>query len=267
MADPKLRKLEPQIMKILNCLILLTATTVGLPSAMAQNVKPTNLPAPTVTTATAGIFTALQTHPLIGLGDHHRMAQELDFYAALVQDRRFAKDIGNVVEEFGDAAQQATIDRYVGGEDVPYDKLRKVWADTVGWIPTVVALGYMNFYAQVRAVNQELPPEQRIHVWLGDPPVDWSRIRAGSDFPEIPDRDRYAADLINSQILAKGKKALVIYGTYHFNGQGSLKELVERQRVDISLQRNQLSVVNRTEHAIRYRRHCILSRSIRRPAE
>jgi hypothetical protein len=216
-------------MKISHCLLLLTATAVGFPSVVAQNVKSTNLPAPTVVTATVGIFTAFQTHPLVGLGDHHRMAQELDFYAALVHDRRFAKDIGNVVVEFGDAAQQATIDRYVAGQDVPYDQLRKVWADTVGWIPTVTALGYMNFYAQVRAVNQGLPPEQRIHVWLGDPPVDWSKIRARSDFPEIPDRDRYAADLIDSQILAKGKKALVIYGTFHFYGQGSLKESVEQQ--------------------------------------
>lgn len=215
-------------MKILLCLLLLTATAVGFPYVVAQNVKSTSLPAPTVVTATVGIFTAFQTHPLVGLGDHHRMAQELDFYAALVHDRRFAKDIGNVVVEFGDAAQQTTIDRYVAGENVPYDQLRKVWADTVGWIPTVTALGYMNFYAQVRVVNQGLAPEQRIHVWLGDPPVDWSKIRARSDFPEIPDRDRYAADLIDSQILAKGKKALVIYGTYHFNGQGSLKELVEQ---------------------------------------
>src|ERR1700689_2899195 len=119
MADPKLRKLELQIMKILHCLILLTTRSLWLPSVMAQNVKSRNLPAPTVTTATAGIFTAFQTHALIGLGDHHRMAQELDFYAALVQDRRFAKDIGNVVVEFGDAAQQATIDRYVSGGDVP----------------------------------------------------------------------------------------------------------------------------------------------------
>ena len=37
---------------------------------------------------------------------------------------------------------------------------------TVGWIPTVTAMGYINFYAQVRAVNLGLSLEQRIHVWL-----------------------------------------------------------------------------------------------------
>jgi hypothetical protein len=80
-------------MKILHYLLLLTATAVGFPTLVAQNVKSTNLPAPTVVTATVGIFTAFQTHPLVGLGDHHRMAQELDFYAALLHDRRLAKDI------------------------------------------------------------------------------------------------------------------------------------------------------------------------------
>jgi hypothetical protein len=216
-------------LKIVRCLVLLTVTTVGPASAMIQNVESTTLPLPTVTTATAGVLTAFQTHPLVGLGDHHRMAQELDFYAALIHDPRFAKDVGNVVVEFGDAAQQQTIDRYLGGKDVGYEELRRVWADTVGWIPTVVALGYINFYAEVRAVNLELPPEQRIHVWLGDPPVDWSKIKNGSDLEHMPDRDLYAADLIDSQILTKGKKALVIFGTFHFYGQGSLKELVEQQ--------------------------------------
>ena len=75
---------------------------------------------------------------------------------------------------------QETIDRYVAGEDVPYERLRKVWADTVGWVPTVTALGYMNFYAEVRAVNLTLPPTQRIHVWLGDLPVDWSKVTTRS---------------------------------------------------------------------------------------
>jgi hypothetical protein len=211
------------------CFIVVFTMMSGRPAGtMAQDAKSQDLPSPTITTATLGILTAFQTHPLVGLGDHHRVAQELDFYAALIHDPRFSKEVGNVVVEFGDAAQQETIDRYVAGEDVSYEQLRRVWADTVGWIPTVVALGYINFYAEVRAVNLGLPPEQRIHVWLGDPPIDWSKIKTGSDLSQMPDRDRYVADLIDSRILAKKKKALVIYGTYHFYGQGSLKELVEQ---------------------------------------
>jgi hypothetical protein len=45
------------------------------------------------------------------------MAQEEDFYAALVRSPRFAAEVGNVVVEFGDAAQQGTLDRYLSGEE------------------------------------------------------------------------------------------------------------------------------------------------------
>lgn len=129
-----------------------------------------------------GIFKAFQDHPLVGIGDYHGLAQEEDFYASLIRDKRFAREIGNVVVEFGDAAQQETVDRYVSGEYVPYEQLRKVWSDTVGFIPTVTALGYLNFHAQVRAVNLGLPLDQRFHVWLGDPPIDWSIIKTQSEF-------------------------------------------------------------------------------------
>ena len=206
------------------------------PAAMAsQDANSPSPQAPVVTSAADGIFAAFQTHPLVGLCDNHGMAQEEDFFAALIRDKRFATDVGNVVVEFGDAAQQNTVDRYVSGEDVPYEQLRKVWSDTVGWIPTVAALGYINFYAQVREVNQGLPPEQRIHVWLGDPPVDWSRIQPKSDLSQVignlfKERDQYPADLIAAQILAKKKKALVIYGTIHFYGEKKLKALVEQRQ-------------------------------------
>lgn len=64
-----------------------------------------------------GIFEAFRTHPLVGLGETHRRAQEIDFYTALIRDPRFARDVGNVVVEFGGAAHQDIIDRYVAGED------------------------------------------------------------------------------------------------------------------------------------------------------
>jgi hypothetical protein len=219
------------ILKAANVFMLFTALAGSFtPAALvSQNATALSFPTPTVTSAINGIFTAFQTHALVGIGDYHRMAQEEDFYAALIRDPRFAKDVGNVVVEFGDAAQQGTVDRYVAGEDVPYDQLRKVWADTVGWIPTVIALGYINFFAQVRAVNLALPSTQRIHVWLGDPPVDWSKVETRTDLSGLANRDLYPAELIKTELLAKGKKALVIYGTFHFYGQNSLKRLVEER--------------------------------------
>ena len=169
----------------------------------------------------------------MGLGDDHAFAQEEDFYVSLITDPRFAKEVGNVVVEFGNASQQQTIDRYVNGEDIPYIKLRKAWGDTsyVGWFPTVTAMGYLNFYATVRAVNLKLPVEDHIHVWLGGKPIGWSTIRTKEDLSKVVGgpADRYAADLIEEQILEKSRKALIIYGTFHFYDKGSLAELL-RQR-------------------------------------
>jgi hypothetical protein len=174
-------------------------------------------PPPKVVDASDGIFAAFQTHSVVGLGEWHGLAQEMDFYAVLVRDPRFAKEVGNIVLETGDAAQQAVVDRYVNGETVPYRELRKVWSDTVGWFPTVQALGSINLYAVIRAVNHGLPPERRIKVWLGDPPIEWSQIKTFADFqPLSQQRDSYPAALIEREILAKGKKALVIYGVDHF---------------------------------------------------
>lgn len=190
---------------------------------------------PVATNAVDGILAAFQSRPLVGLGEWHGMAQELDFYSALIRDPRFAADVGNVVMESGNAAEQATVDRYVNGENVPYAQLRKVWADTAGFDPTQFFLGTINVYDTIRMANAKLPPEKRIKVWLADPPIDWSKVHAKAELDEIEaQRETYPASVINQQILDKGKKALVIYGTNHLsvftNGPqvSNLRALVEK---------------------------------------
>src|SRR6185312_12544569 len=73
-------------------------------------------PLPTVNPAVDGIMQAFQTHTLVAIGDDHGLAQEQDFYAALVRDPRFARQVGNVVVEFGDAVDQPILDRYLDGQ-------------------------------------------------------------------------------------------------------------------------------------------------------
>jgi len=171
---------------------------------------------PAAQPALDGIFSAFRSHALVGLGEHHRIQQELDFYSALVRDPRFAEDVGNVVVEFGAGAHQNIIDRYVNGEEVPYAELRKVWTDTVGWMPVVTGAGYPAFFAQVREVNKSLSPGKRIRVWLGEPIIDWSTISHTEWQALVRRRDDFAAALVEREILARGKKALIIYGGAHF---------------------------------------------------
>ena len=222
----------------------LTSTLAALLWA-APSVAPTgpSLAAePVVRPALDGIFAAFETHPLVGLGEHHDLSNEQAFHAAIVRDPRFAATVGNVVAEFGGSQHQAILDRYVTGEDVPYGELSKVWRNTVSADPTTTGIGYQSFFAQVRAVNTALPPDKRIHVLLSEPPIDWSAIHTKDEWERIADqRAPHIADFIVREILDRGKKALVIYGTGHFfsfpwpstmplppDGNVNFHEIVER---------------------------------------
>jgi hypothetical protein len=195
------------------CAVLAALAFVS-PTALSQAGEPVQKP------ALDGLFDAFTSHPVVGLADVHGDAESGAFYTTVLRDPRFAADVGNVVVEFGGAAQQAVLDRYVAGEDVPYEQLRRVWLDVVGWYPGVVETMYPTFFAQVRAVNLGLPPARRIRVWLGEPPIDWSQLRTRNDHMAYgAKRNEHPAELINREIMAKGKKALVIYGGGHFTRQ------------------------------------------------
>jgi len=173
-------------------------------------------PVPEVKTAVDGVLDLFKDRQVVALGDFHGLAQEEAFYCTLVRDPRFAEQVGNVVVEFGGSEAQDIIDRYVNGEDVPFTELRHVWTDVVGWIPGPFALGYVNFFANVRAVNLKLPAGHRIRVWLGDPKIDWSRINSFQDLqPILARRDENVASIIVDEILKKHKKTLLIMGTGH----------------------------------------------------
>jgi hypothetical protein len=105
-------------------LLLICAQASAQPPQTAAN-------AVNVVPALDGVFDAFASHPIVAIGDDHGLAQSLDFYAAVVRDPRFATDVGNLVVEFGGAAHQDVLDRYLAGETVPYTELRKVWTDVV----------------------------------------------------------------------------------------------------------------------------------------
>ncbi|HEY6271681.1 MAG TPA: hypothetical protein VIX19_06760 [Terriglobales bacterium] len=173
-------------------------------------------PAPQVKPTVDGVLNLFKLKPVVALGDYHGLQQEEALYSELVGDPRFAEQVGNVVVEFGGSAAQDVIDRYISGADVPFTELRHVWTDVVGWIPGPFALGYVNFFANVRAANLRLPAEHRIKVWLGDPKIDWTRINSFQDLQSIlAQRDENIARIIVDEILKQHKKTLLIIGTGH----------------------------------------------------
>jgi hypothetical protein len=169
------------------------------------------------------VFRAFENHPVLALGDPHGLAAQMDFYTAVVRDPRFARDVRNLVVEFGASSQQQVIDRYVAGETVPYVELRKVWNDTVGWAPPPALAGFAKFFAAVREINKSLRADRRIKIWLGEPPLDWTAPGREDIRAAVRARDTYPANLIRDKILAKSEKALVIYGAFHFADGPMLK--------------------------------------------
>lgn len=192
------------------------------PSERAASAAPVR-----VEPALEGVFGAFENYPIVALADAHGLAEQMDFYSAVVRDPRFARDVRNLVVEFGASSQQHVIDRYLAGETVPYVELRKVWNDTVGWVPPPAMVGLVKFFAAVRDINKTLPPDRRIKVWLGEPPLDWTAPSRDEIMTAGMARDTYPAALLRDQILAKGEKALVIYGVGHFAGGPMLKGLLD----------------------------------------
>ena len=188
-------------------LILLSSSTAAQGPAPAVPLEP--VPA---------ILDAFQSHNIVALGEPHMIEQGHALRVALVRDPRFPRVVNDIVWECGSARYQGVMDRYMKGEPVSDAELRETWRNTVGSINIVCDLPiYEAFIREVKAVNDRLPAAQKIRVLLGDPPVDWSVIKSVQELmPWAEQRDTHAVDLINREVIAKNRRALVIYGDGHF---------------------------------------------------
>lgn len=172
--------------------------------------------------AVQAILDAFQTHAVVALGEYHGNLQTHAFRLSLLQHPAFAATVDTIVVEFGNARYQAIVDRYMAGETIEPAALARVWQDT--GIPHGVwdVPMYEETYQALRSINRNLPPHRKLRVLLGDPPLDWSTVRSRDDLATWrASRDRYAANLINTEVLIKGHKALLLYGAWHLDRAGS----------------------------------------------
>lgn len=163
----------------------------------------------------ASIVNAFSDHTIVALGDAHGNIQSNDLRMHLIQDPAFQAAARDIVVEFGNSRYQEIIDRFEAGENVPEIELRKVWQDTAQANPVWDVPVYEQFYRAVRQVNQSLPPSRRLHVILGDVPIDWKRIKTLDDFRRQQRSDAVTVDIIRREVLAKGHRALLLFGEFH----------------------------------------------------
>lgn len=162
----------------------------------------------------AAILDAFGTHEIVAVTDPHGNVQVQAFLLSLVRDPRFSAAVNDIVIETASARYQDAIDRFVRGDDVERNVLRKAWEDHT--VANSLGVQAEELIRAVRAVNSALGDSSRLRVIAGDPPIDWENITSGQDVRRwIELRDSYPADLIRRQVLDRGRRALVIYGQGH----------------------------------------------------
>ena len=176
--------------------------------------------------AVQGVISAFQRANLVALGERHWAREDSAFRLQVIRDPAFAECATDVVIEFANPLYQGLLNRYVNGEAVPSTSLRKIWQETTqpgAWDSPV----YEDFLRAVREVNGGLPEGRRLRVLAGDQPIDWSR-------PPLPDwrdeRDSAAASVIEREVLDRGGKALVVFGSAHLyrNRPGTIVDILQR---------------------------------------
>ena len=203
---------------------LKVAVMVSLLSAVAsgQSARPDQTSSGS-TDAIKGIVSVLYEHPVVLLGEDHWMLQAGNFYIALVRDQGFQEAVQAIVVEFASRSDQALLDRYIAGEDVPFTEVEHIWRDTTkvaSWESPI----YANWLAAIRQVNKTLPSSRRLRVLAGDTPIDWNRIRTHSDWAALGDNNVSFAEVITSEVLAKRHHAFVVLGAGHVKKSGTHDE-------------------------------------------
>src|SRR4029453_16797834 len=128
-----------------------------------------------------------------------------DLRVALVRHPDFAKKVRTIVVEFASTTEQATLDRYIRGENISRDRFERVWKSTSQFGDLVSENPYYtDLFTAVRKENSRLPADVRIRLFGGDPG------------PRDGNRDAVAVSVLKEQVFQKRGKALVIFGSGHF---------------------------------------------------
>jgi hypothetical protein len=161
------------------------------------------------------VVEAFQTHRLVAIGEAHNLQNHHDALETLLSDSRLPGLVNDIVVECGDAFYQPMMDKFIAGRPVDNADLRRAWRNTtVSPMSTWDEPVYEQFFRTVRAANAALPPSKHMRVLLGDPPIDWAKVTNVRQISAFS-RDGFAASIVEKKVLAKGRRALLIYGMVH----------------------------------------------------
>jgi hypothetical protein len=175
------------------------------------------------------VLAALRTHRIVAVGEIHGQQEHHDALQTLLLDPRLPAAVDDIVVEFGNALHQPIMDRFTGGAQIEDRELRQVWRNTTQSPGnTWDAPMHEQFFRIVRGVNWPLPAAKQIRVLLGDPPVDWAQVLTRDDLAPFEDRDGHLLAVLDREVVRRGRRALLCYGSGHVQHDGEVSARIEQ---------------------------------------
>jgi hypothetical protein len=206
------------------CLWICLALSLTSGCGRGHPERPT--PGPEASNPAEVLRAALDRVPLVALGEKHGIKEYGAFLESVIANDEITRKLDDIVVEFGSADHQAIMDRYVAGEPVSPAEMDQVLRDTTQLLVWDSPI-YANVFSAVRRANQRRPASRPLRVVLGDPPIDWAATKTAEDYLKISnERDVHFAAVVEREVLAKGRKALLLAGMFHALKRGSSRETV-----------------------------------------
>jgi len=189
---------------------LIVLLAYGLPSICSSQTTPS------AEKPITGILQAFDDHDVVMMGEIHGNNQEYEFLHALIATPAFDERVDDIVMEVGNSLYQAAVDHYVKGDNIPLSDVEGAWRNTIGLVGPPPAV-YESFYKAVREVNLQRRKQHQLRIICGDPGIDWATVRSRDQIdPFLRTRDQFYTQAVETQVLAKHHRALLIAGSFHF---------------------------------------------------
>ncbi len=161
------------------------------------------------------VLSKFHKNQIVSIGEVHENANSLDFLQAILKDKRFIKEVGILVWEFGSIQNQSIVDAALKAEEWDDTMLIKAYKQHThpwGW----PFKDYISVYHTAWKINHA--GQGKIIIINADVPIDWELIKLRKDYNKtVFKRDEHMAGIIENKIIKKRLKALFYAGEGHTN--------------------------------------------------
>jgi uncharacterized iron-regulated protein len=176
------------------------------------------------------ILAAFEKYQVVGMGADHGFKDLDDFILSLIQNPAFPGTVNDIVVECGNRRYQDTLDRYIAGKNLRLPKMQLVWRNTTQQMCSLSRF-YEQLFPLVRQINQRLPAQKRLRVVAADPPIDWKKVGNQTEYINVRnDRSSSITSVIEREVLAKKRKALLLFGEGHLFHKGRSSSVAEYEK-------------------------------------